>query len=79
MFYLANVDNENEFKDQRSADLERFQNDLQIENNNYETLLNTHNDLIAALENEKNIIDSAINILESANVREYLYNRANQE
>ena len=79
MFFLADIDNETAFQNQRAEDLAGFQRDLETENTNYEALSEAHDNLIAALEEEQNNVKAAVDILLKVNVREYLYDRADAE
>ena len=79
MFFLADIDNETAFQNQRAEDLAGFQSDLETENTNYEALSEAHDNLIAALEEEQNNVKAAVDILLKVNVREYLYDRADAE
>ena len=79
MFFLADIDNETAFQNQRAEDLAGFQSDLQTENTNYESLSEAHNNLIAALEDEQNTIKAAVDILENINVQDYLNSLANTD
>lgn len=79
MFFLADIDNETAFQNQRAEDLAGFQSDLETETTNYEALSEAHDNLISALEEEQNNVKAAVDILTKVNVREYLYDRANAE
>lgn len=79
MFFLADIENETAFQNQRADDLAGFQSDLETENTNYEALSEAHDNLIAALQEEQNNVNAAVDILSKVNVREYLYDRADAE
>ena len=79
MFFLADIENETAFQNQRAEDLAGFQSDLETENTNNEALSEAHDNLIAALQEEQNNVKAAVDILTKVNVREYLYDRADAE